>query len=324
MANQVLEIIRKRHHTGSIPRKRDDPFKIGLCVEGGGLRGIVTGGSLASLEALNLKDTIDVVYGSSSGAYSSSFFLSGNMMMGSRFFLDYSQTEFVSRKRVFRGGPLFNLSYVSEKMHNETPLNYQKVIKSETQLHLVATDAKRAHPITIKSFKTPEELDRALQASATIPPYFHPRPLFFRKHSYLDGSILDPFCINSAISEGCTHLLILFSMPWRHRHNLQIVDKKLIRPYFAKLNEHLGEMYLHHGEYSVNGLSHVWNHYDGTHILTVSPLEGSKLPGQLTTNRKRLGTGFLAGAQAVLNSFDVDDDEKKIILESFKQELHIG
>jgi hypothetical protein len=39
----VLELLRRRLAEGSVPGRRRDGFKLGLAVEGGGMRGIVTG-----------------------------------------------------------------------------------------------------------------------------------------------------------------------------------------------------------------------------------------------------------------------------------------
>lgn|SRR3990167_1047954 len=321
--NQVLKIIKERHRTHSKPGKRHDPYKLALCVEGGGLRGVVSGGELAALEALNLKDVFDVVYGASCGAYCGTYFVSGGSMTGAKFFLDYSQKQFISIKRFLRGGPIFDLEYVEKTMHSVTPLNYQKVLAANPPLHIVATDASKSRPHVLKNFETVYEVNRALKASSNVPSYFHPRPLVFRSRYFLDASILDPFCIHSAIAEEATHMLILFSMPWRHRHVFGLLDKKLIAPFLAKINDVLAEIYLEHGEYSINGLSHIWNHYDGTHILTVSPSKSHRLPGQLTRDRDRLGYGFLAGAYAVLDSLDVDNFRRDLIIKSFKQELKL-
>lgn len=321
--NQVLQIIKHRHRSGSKPGKRDDPYKLALCIEGGGLRGVVSGGELAALEALNLKDAFDVIYGASCGAYCGSYFVSGTTTVGARFFLDYSQKHFISLKRFLRGGPIFDLDYVEQMMHSATPLNYQAVIAAKPPLHVVATDANRSRPKTLKAFKTDYDIDRALKASSAIPTYYRPRPLLFRSRYFLDASILDPFCIHSAIDEKCTHIMVLFSMPWRHRHVFGLLDRKFVAPLLAKINNVLAEIYLEHGEYSINGLSHIWNHYDGTHILTMAPNKSWKLPGQLTRDRQRLGYGFLAGAEAVLNHFAPDDHTKELILVSFKNELRL-
>ncbi|HET9721678.1 MAG TPA: patatin-like phospholipase family protein [Candidatus Saccharimonadales bacterium] len=321
--NQVLEIVKQRHHSGSRPGARQDAFKVALCIEGGGLRGVVSGGSLAALEALGYKSAFDVIYGSSSGAYSGSFFAGEDTLTGLRFFLDYSQVQFVSAKRFLHGGKLFDLDYVQQIMHTKTPLNYAKAIKSQPPLHIVATDASNHKNFILKNFRSAYELDRALHASASIPPYPRPRPFMFHKHRFLDGSLLDPFCIHSAMAENCTHIVLLYSMPRRAQHGPKILDKRLVAPYFAKIDNHLAELYLGHAEYSVNGLSHIWNHYDGTHILTVTPKWRRGMPNQLSTKRRRLELGLLAGAEATLNSFAPDKTTQELIIENFKRQLKI-
>eukprot|EP00624_Nannochloropsis_granulata_P005738 evm.model.NODE_40878_length_7001_cov_23.792030.1 len=52
-------------------------MKIGLSLEGGGMRGCVGAGMLAAINHLGLRDAIDVVYGSSAGSLMGAFFLSG-------------------------------------------------------------------------------------------------------------------------------------------------------------------------------------------------------------------------------------------------------
>jgi predicted patatin/cPLA2 family phospholipase len=324
MANQVLEIIKQRHHTGSQPGKRNDNHKTALLVEGGGMRGVVGGGGLAALEGLNLRPAFDVIYGSSSGAYSASFFAGGDVMTGARFYLDYSQKQFISRRRALSGGPVFDLDYVRTVMHHQTRLNYEGVLHNKPPLHIIATDSRHGRPVILKDFGSAEELDRSLQASANISSYFKPKSLLFKHRRLIDGSILDPFCIRSAVEEKNTHILILFSKPWRNRHMPKIIDTRLISPYLSKVNPHLAEMYLHHDEYSFSGLSHIWNHFDGTHIALISPHAGQKLPSNLTTKRRMLAAGFLAGAEAVLHALDVDRRTSFDIIESFKRELRIG
>jgi len=61
----------------SQPGARADGMKIGLSLEGGGMRGCVGAGMLAAINHLGLRDAFDVVYGSSAGSLMGAFFLSG-------------------------------------------------------------------------------------------------------------------------------------------------------------------------------------------------------------------------------------------------------
>ncbi|CAM9809024.1 unnamed protein product [Choristocarpus tenellus] len=64
----VLEVLRKRIASGSKPGKREDGLKVGLAIEGGGMRGCVSAGMVAAIVKLGLMDTFDSVYGSSAGS----------------------------------------------------------------------------------------------------------------------------------------------------------------------------------------------------------------------------------------------------------------
>ena len=73
----ALQLLRQRALASSTPGARRDPFKLGLVVEGGGMRGCVSGGALQALADLGLRDIFDAVYGSSAGAINSTYFLTG-------------------------------------------------------------------------------------------------------------------------------------------------------------------------------------------------------------------------------------------------------
>lgn len=51
----ALELFQERLQSGSKPGKRKDRFKLGLAVEGGGMRGSVTAGMLRALHALGAR-----------------------------------------------------------------------------------------------------------------------------------------------------------------------------------------------------------------------------------------------------------------------------
>ena len=54
-ANEAVQLLRRRARAGSLPGERRDGFKLGLVVEGGGMRGAVSGGGLQALHDLGLR-----------------------------------------------------------------------------------------------------------------------------------------------------------------------------------------------------------------------------------------------------------------------------
>lgn len=57
--NQAIQLLRRRASEGSLPGQRRDGAKLGLVVEGGGMRGAVSGGALQALHDLGLRCAAD-------------------------------------------------------------------------------------------------------------------------------------------------------------------------------------------------------------------------------------------------------------------------
>jgi predicted patatin/cPLA2 family phospholipase len=75
-AHPVIQAVISRWKEGSTPGNRTDTRKIGLAIEGGGMRGCVAAGMVAAINYLGLNDAVDVVYGSSAGAMIGAYFVS--------------------------------------------------------------------------------------------------------------------------------------------------------------------------------------------------------------------------------------------------------
>src|SRR4051794_14747176 len=69
----VLEVIRDRMRTKSL----DDGFRVGLSLEGGGMRGVISGAMLIALRDIGAADAVDCYFGTSSGSINLSYFLTG-------------------------------------------------------------------------------------------------------------------------------------------------------------------------------------------------------------------------------------------------------
>jgi hypothetical protein len=76
LEHTVLDAIWERARSGSKPGNRTDNFKIGLAIEGGGLRGCTTAGMASAIAHLGLSDSFDVVLGSSAGSIIGTYFVS--------------------------------------------------------------------------------------------------------------------------------------------------------------------------------------------------------------------------------------------------------
>ena len=64
----VLRALSERMRGGSKPGARCDGYRIGLAVEGGGMRGVISAGATGEVLRMGFADCFDAVYGSSAGA----------------------------------------------------------------------------------------------------------------------------------------------------------------------------------------------------------------------------------------------------------------
>ncbi len=82
-SHEVLNLLHQRYHSHSTPSSRasNDTSKLALSIEGGGMRGAVSGGMAAAICCLGLCDAFDAIYGSSAGSIIGSYFVSRQLYL---------------------------------------------------------------------------------------------------------------------------------------------------------------------------------------------------------------------------------------------------
>mmetsp|Transcript_4659 Transcript_4659/g.8074 ORF Transcript_4659/g.8074 Transcript_4659/m.8074 type:complete len:945 (+) Transcript_4659:415-3249(+) len=82
-SHDVLNLLHQRYHSQSTPMSRalNDTSILALSIEGGGMRGAVSGGMAAAISCLGLSNAFDSVYGSSAGSIIGSYFVSRQMYL---------------------------------------------------------------------------------------------------------------------------------------------------------------------------------------------------------------------------------------------------
>src|SRR4051812_48561035 len=105
---QILKILEGRKSGAR------DTFKLGLVVEGGGLRGVVSCAPLLVIDELGFTQHFDSVYATSAGAINAAYFLAGQIHEGAKIYSDgYLSKGFVS----FKNWPhLMNLDFLFENV----------------------------------------------------------------------------------------------------------------------------------------------------------------------------------------------------------------
>lgn len=82
--HDVLNLLYRRYHSQSTPANRaaNDNATLALAIEGGGMRGAVSGGMAAAIVCLGLSNAFDSIYGSSAGSIIGSYFVSRQLYLG--------------------------------------------------------------------------------------------------------------------------------------------------------------------------------------------------------------------------------------------------
>lgn len=242
----VLEVLRERraHGQGS-PPVRTDPYKVGLAVEGGGIRGVISAAMLSALEDRGLPVTaFDGVYGCSSGATNCAYFIAGDSWYPlSIYYDDLPTREFVDFRRAFTSN-ILNLDYAFETvLELVKPLDYPAVLKTSTPLHIAITDVDDMVTVTFNDFESKEDLKAALRASSWLPVAIR-GATEFRGRRVVDGGVLTAHPYRLALADGCTHVLSLSTRPIRPPSTRHGLSQYLAYRHLERLRPGLGEGYL--------------------------------------------------------------------------------
>ncbi|EIE27199.1 FabD/lysophospholipase-like protein [Coccomyxa subellipsoidea C-169] len=214
VGHPAVEVVQARMRDGSAPGKRRDGFKVGLVVEGGGMRGVVSGAALQAMHDLGLRNAFDAVYGSSAGAINATYFLSGQRDGVAIYTEEIANQQFIDLRRLFKKdqAPALDLGYLLDVMHHKRPLDWQAVLKSDVPLKVVASCLDTLQPVILEDFTSAEDLETCLRASANVPEVAG-RPIQHRGRRLVDAAVFEPVPFRAAIADGCTHLITLCSRP---------------------------------------------------------------------------------------------------------------
>lgn len=319
-AHEALELLRERLSSGSMPSQRQDPFKLGLVVEGGGMRGCVSGGALQAIGDLGLKNAFDAVYGSSAGAINGTYFLSGQRHGVDIYHKHIASTEFIDLKRLLSSKPgtpaALNLEFLlGEVMERVLPLDVDAVLESPIPLKVIASSLDSLSPVLLENFESKHDLIESLRASACVPKVAG-TPVFHRDHRLVDAAVFEAVPFRSAIADGCTHAIVLCTRPLSKKRSRfgKVLEATIKR---AVLNpDYMQDAWAASVEYlTMNGLSHDemlmralekdaherYSWFAGAHVLPLYPDPRSSTFSPLCTDVETLRTGVAEGRRMVTN-----------------------
>jgi predicted acylesterase/phospholipase RssA len=210
--HEVLRVLAARARAGSRPGAREDGLRVALAVEGGGMRGTISGGMALALHELGLVCAFDAAYGASAGAISAAWLLSSRPE-GLRGWTEpaYART-LIRRSGLLRGRPVADVRALIEELYQTTfPMDFASVLANPVEYHPLATDAATGKSTDLREFvDNPADLRLALRASAALPLLAGP-PVEFAGRRFYDAGVSESVPYRTALAQGATHVLVLRS-----------------------------------------------------------------------------------------------------------------
>lgn len=187
--------------------------KIGLVVEGGGMKCAYSAGVLDIF--LDEGIQFDYCIGVSAGAANSASFLAGQRERNMRYYTKHvKDPRYISLRSLLTTGSLFGLQYIYGTMTNEgggDPLDYDAYHNNPTEAYLPATDAETGLPHYFNKNEIRRNEYQPIMATCALPVAC--RPISYEGHVYYDGGVSDSMPIEHALEHGCDRLIVIFSKP---------------------------------------------------------------------------------------------------------------
>jgi predicted patatin/cPLA2 family phospholipase len=217
----VLERIwHRKQNSKEMTAKSGKPIKLGLIIEGGGMRSITAAGIIVAFQKLKLNDIFDAIYATSAGAITGAYFLSKQVPYGIAIYYEFLNTEkFIN---LYRVPPFFNIDYLIDGLKYKKKLDTNALRMSKTVLHIGAINIETWRQEFFTNHDDTVDIFDAIKASCALP-IFYNKPVVINGARYLDGGAIVPFPLEKALEDGCTDILILFTRPRLRRHYQKMI-----------------------------------------------------------------------------------------------------
>lgn len=184
-------------------------YNSGLVLEGGGNRGIYTGGVLDAFIEGGI--TFSYVIGVSMGSCCGASFIAKNFRRQHHFVINHCRDKRYFGLWPYRHtGEILNMDWLfGELTYNEYPLDYDEYEKSGSVLCAVLTNAETGkaeyfYPKDLKEYGCP-----VLRASCSMPIVTNGVEIGGTK--YYDGGVADSIPLKKAIEDGCEKIVVILT-----------------------------------------------------------------------------------------------------------------
>jgi predicted patatin/cPLA2 family phospholipase len=283
--------------------------RVALVVEGGGMRGAVSGGMALALHELGLGHSFDAAYGSSAGALNALWLISGRVEDGIPTWTDRKLgRELMSKRRLFGRRPIVDMQTLIEHRYEQlSPGLFEAALAADTEFHPLATDVDTGLGVDLH----PEIVDRetlklAVRATSTLPIIAGP-PVWLNGRRYLDAGLSEAIPFRAAIADGATHVLVLRSRKAGHvATDPAGFGGRVTSRMLGRISPAVRQSYMTRGRREGEDEEFLAR-YDADpdltpHILSVRPHPDSPVPSRLESDTGIVRAGLEAGRRAMYDA----------------------
>lgn len=172
--------------------------KVGLVLEGGGMRGLYTAGVLDCFMKNNLY--LPYIIGVSAGACNAASYVSKQIGRNKRVNTTYVENpEYLSYRNIFKQKSFFGMDYLFDEIPNKLDIFDFKTFNSAKEEFIIGTtNCITGEPVYFS--KNQCNILKVLRASSSLP--FWAPIVKYEENEFLDGAISDPIPIRKSISDG--------------------------------------------------------------------------------------------------------------------------
>jgi len=287
-------------------RHRPEGSRLALVVEGGGMRGAVSGGMALGLHELGLGTAFDAAYGSSAGTLNAMWLISGRVSDGIPTWTDPALVkELINRRRLVSRRPIVDVESLVETRYEQlSPGLFRAVLDSGTELHPIATRVDTGEAVDLHGEISDEaSLRRALRASAALP-LLAGKPVEIGDARYLDAGLSAAIPYHAAFADGATHVLLL-----RSRRQGEVVTPstgagaRIATRLIGRIDPAVARAFSSRAERELADEELLAEHDRDPartpHVLSVRPDPEAPVPGRLEGDMDAVRAALEAGRQAL-------------------------
>lgn len=266
-------------------------MKVGLVLEGGGMRGLYTSGVLDYF--LDQKIFVDYVIGVSAGACNGVSYLSKQKGRNYRVNTNYvSDKRYLSLSNFIKTKSLFGMDFIFDEIPHQLDLfDYETFLSSPSEYKLGVTDVLTGRPVYFD--KTHLDHDSTILKASSSIPVFSPI-IEYQNGLYLDGGTTDSIPVKQALKDGCDHVIIVLTRDRNYikkPESFRFIYSKVLKAY-PNLIQALDNRHLMYNE-TLKFIKELEQQGKATIIAPSSPLEISRFEKDVSKLKNIYELGYL-------------------------------